>query len=469
MLAMTSGKFPMPHARFARLGVFALLLFSSTPASLIAREPWAQSHQASVDGARLMRSAQLFQQAVDRRQIAGAVWLVVHHGKIADQGAVGKQDVEAGIPMSPQSIFRIASMTKPVTSVAVMMLAEQGKLDLSDPLSRFLPEFKFMKVAMAWPRADAKATPTDGSKPPEKSSTRPDNNFEIVPAYRPITIRDLLNHTSGLCYRFRNLRYVGRLYADAGICDGITPSDHTLAENVRRLAGLPLAHQPGTAWEYGLSTDVLGRVVELVSGESLEAFFQEKILTPLKMNDTHFVLPESKRGRLAALYEPDSAGSIKRTGEGPTIKGALIYSASLPYAGTKDYFSGGAGLVSTAGDYARFLQMLLNRGELEGTRLLRSETVGAMTRDQTGGLSLWIPVHGFGFGYGFGVATRPDGSTKDPVGTFGWGGIYYTDFWVDPSHELIAIMMTQIYPSGGLKLRDAFHRLINDSLRSPTK
>src|SRR5262249_44392541 len=158
----------------------------------------------------------------------------------------------------------------------------------------------------------------------------------------------------------------------------IAPSGHTLAENVRRLARLPLAHQPGTAWEYGLSTDVLGRVVEVVSGESLDAFFEHAIFTPLEMNDTYFVLPESKRWRLATLYEPGSGGSIVKPADGPTIKGALIYSASLPYAGTKDYFSGGAGLVSTASDYARFLQMILNRGELDGRRLLRAETVDAM-------------------------------------------------------------------------------------------
>ena len=164
---------------------------------------------------------------------------------------------------------------------------------------------------------------------------------------------------------------------------------------MRRLARLPLAHQPGTAWDYGLSTDVLGRLIEVVSGKSLDAFFAERIFTPLKMNDTHFVLPESKRGRLAALYKPGAGGTISRTGDGPTVKGALIYAASLPYRGTDGYFSGGAGLVSTAGDYARFLQMLLNRGELEGTRILRPETVQAMTRDQTGGLPLWIPVHGF--------------------------------------------------------------------------
>jgi CubicO group peptidase (beta-lactamase class C family) len=271
-------------------------------------------------------------------------------------------------------------------------------------------------------------------------------------------------HTSGLCYRFTNRPAVGRLYAEAGICDGLTPCDQSLAENVRRLARLPLLHQPGTAWEYGLNTDVLGRLVEVVSGQSLSAFLAARIFAPLGMNDTHFVLPETKRNRLAALYEPGNGGTIVRAGEGPTVKGELTYSASLPYRSSAGYYSGGAGLVSSAEDYARFLQMILNRGELNGVRLLRPETVSAMTCDQLEGLPLWIGVHGFGFGYGFGIATQPS-ANKDSTGTFSWGGIYYTDFWVDPKHEVIGIMMTQIYPSGDLKLREEFHRLVNESIR----
>jgi len=456
----------MLSTQLARVRVFAFVFLLSGAAPVAAQVPPVHSAQAGLDIERLKGAGRIFQEAVDRKQIAGAVLLVAQKGEIVYHTAIGKQDVEAGTPMTPESIFRIASMTKPVTSVAVMMLAEQGKLDLSDPVSRFLPEFKFMKVAIHRPKLEAKAAPGNAGKPSEKASVNPDEDWELVPAYRPITIRDLLNHTSGLCYRFRNLPYVGRLYADAGICDGITPSDHTLAENVRRLAKLPLVHQPGTAWEYGLSIDVLGRVIEVVSGKSLDAFFEHAIFTPLEMNDTHFILPESKRWRLAALYEPGPAGTIVKTGEGPTKKGALIYSANLPYAVAHDYFSGGAGLVSTASDYARFLQMLLSRGELDGRRLLRRETVDAMTRDQTGGLALWIPVHGFGFGYGFGITTKPPGDGKgEPAGTFGWGGIYYTDFWVDPQHDLIGIMMTQIYPSSGLKLRDEFHRAVYEALR----
>jgi len=439
------------------VAIVLVLLIDFSVGSLQAGEgfPRARPDQVGLDKEKLERVDALFQDHIARKQIAGAVALVVRHGKVAYESAVGMQDVEAGIAMSRETIFRIASMTKPITTTAVMILAEQGRIDLSDPVSGYLPEFKFMHVAMPRQKTDAKPASVVSSE-----------EFELVPAYRPITIRDLLTHTSGLCYRFRNHPLVGRLYARDGICDGLTPCDHSLAENVRRLARLPLAHQPGTVWDYGLSTDVLGRLIEVVSGKPLDAFFAERIFKPLEMNDTHFVLPESKRGRLAALYKPGVGGTISRTGDGPTVEGGLIYAASLPYRGTDGYFSGGAGLVSTAGDYARFLQMLLNRGELEGTRILRPETVQAMTRDQTGGLPLWILVHGSRFGYGFGITTQASADIKkDPAGSFGWGGIYYTDFWVDTQHELIGVMMTQIYPSGQLKLRDEFHRLVNESVQ----
>jgi CubicO group peptidase (beta-lactamase class C family) len=439
----------------AAIPVVLLILATGRPSKAGEGLPRAQPDQVGLDPAGLERASELFRQAIAKKQIAGTVVLVARHGKIAYFDAVGMQNTDLGNPMTPGSIFRIASMSKPITSTAVMILADQGRLSLSDPISRFLPEFQFMKVAVPRKKGDGSTSPGN-----------PGADYELVDAYRPITIRDLLMHTSGLCYRMIDRPILGRLYAEAGICDGLTPSDHSLAENVRRLAKLPLLHQPGTAWEYGLNTDVLGRLVEVVSGQSLDAFLAERIFRPLKMDDTHFVLPESKRSRLAALYEPGPKGTIVRTGEGPTVRGACIYSASFPYQGNNGYYSGGAGLVSTAADYARFLQMLLNRGELEGARILRPETVAAMTRDQTEGLPLWIPVHGNSFGYGFGVTTRPanDGK-KDPVGTFSWGGIYYTDFWVDPKHEVIGIMLTQIFPSDGLNLRNEFHRMVNESVR----
>jgi CubicO group peptidase (beta-lactamase class C family) len=275
-----------------------------------------------------------------------------------------------------------------------------------------------------------------------------------------------LTHTSGLCYRFRDHPLLGPKYVKANICDGLGPCDVSLAENVKRLASLPLANQPGTAWEYGLSTDVLGRLIEVVSGQSLEAFFKARILDPLGMKDTHFTLPEAKRSRLSALYEPGPDGNtIIRTADGPTVKGALIYSANLAAQGTNGYYSGGAGLLSTASDYARFLQMMLNGGQLDGARILKRESVDAMTRDQIGPLPMWIPVHGFRFGFGFGLTIEAGADPKkDAVGTFSWGGAYFTDFWVDPKHELIGVMMTQIYPSNHVKLRDEFHRLVNEAV-----
>jgi CubicO group peptidase (beta-lactamase class C family) len=424
--------------------------------SLPAGEPRGveRPQQAGISPGGLESVTALLRDHVERKRVAGAVALVARQGKVLYKMAVGMQDAEAGRPMTPDSIFRIASMTKPVTSVAIMMLADAGKLDLYDPVSLYLPEFKFMKVAVPKNKG--------GDKPAPAASP---SDFDLVAAYRPITVRDLLTHTSGLSYRMSNRPLLGELYAKAGICDGLSPCEHSLAENVRRLAGLPLLHQPGTAWEYGLNTDVLGRIVELASGTSLDRFFAERIFEPLKMNDTAFILTESKRDRLAALYEPGPGGAIARTGDGPTVKDHVIYSATMPYANAGRYFSGGAGLTSTAGDYARFLQMLANRGALEGARLLRPETIDAMTRNQTGSLPLWIAVHGQAFGYGFGVATQPgDDTRKDPAGTFSWGGIYYTDFWVDPRHDVVAVLLTQIYPSGHLKLRDDFHRLVNEAI-----
>jgi CubicO group peptidase (beta-lactamase class C family) len=416
--------------------------------------PRAQPGQVGLDAAKLDEAGALFRQAVDKKEIAGAVLLVARHGKVAYLEAIGKQDIEAGVAMAPGSIFRIASMTKPVTSVAAMILADEGRLNLSDPISKHLPEFKFMKVAMPRQRGVGGGSPGNSGE-----------EFDLVDAYRPITIRDLLMHTSGICYRFTNRPYVGRLYAEAGIVDGLIPCEFSLAENVRRIAALPLHHQPGTAWEYGLNTDVLGRIVEVVSGQTLGEFCSGRIFRPLEMTDTFFLLPKAGRDRLTALYEPGPDGRIKRAADGTTTKGALLYSPATADQQRPGYCSGGAGLLSTAGDYARFLQMLLNRGELGGVRVLRPETVEAMTRDQVGGLPLWIPVHGFAFGYGFGVTTQPDDAKKDAVGTFGWGGIYYTDFWVDPKDEVIGIMMTQIYPTSQLKLRDAFHRLVNEAIR----
>jgi CubicO group peptidase (beta-lactamase class C family) len=230
--------------------------------------------------------------------------------------AIGQRDVEAGKPMTPDTLFRIASMTKPVTSVAVMMLVDDGKLRVDDPVSKYLPEFRQMKVAE--PTKVVSATP-----------------YTLVPAEREITVHDLLTHTSGITYRFFNRPHLTELYRKAGVCDGISQTEGTLADNIKRLAGQPLQLQPGKAWEYGLSTEVLGRLVEVVSGEPLDQFFRKRIFGPLHMQDTSFFLPDDKVGRLAALYNPGPDGKIVRVGEEPVKAGELIYSASYPYRGPR--------------------------------------------------------------------------------------------------------------------------------------
>ena len=296
----------------------------------------------------LARIGQMLDETVARRQIAGGAALVARNGKVVYLATSGQRDAEAALPIEWSTIYRIASMTKPVTSVAVMMLREQGKLALDDPVSKFIPEFKAPKVLAASP------TGTTGPDP------------ATVPARREITIHDLLTHTSGLTYRFFDRPILGALYAKAGVSDGLCETPGTIALNVARIARLPLLHQPGTAWEYSLSTDVLGRVVEVASGQTLDEFFRDRIFQPLGMLDTHFVVPEAKRHRLAALYTTGPDKTIRRVGTGTVQAGPLVYSATYPTRDGSTYYSGGAGLSSTIGDYARFLQMLANRGELDG-------------------------------------------------------------------------------------------------------
>ncbi|HEY8506580.1 MAG TPA: serine hydrolase, partial [Gemmataceae bacterium] len=327
------------------------------------------------------------------------------------------------------------------------ILVEEGKLRLDDPVSKYIPEFADAKVLVV----------------PEEKGAEP----KTVPARREVTVRDLLTHTAGLTYRFFNRPHFGKLYADAGVSDGLVETPGTIADNARKLAKLPLVHHPGEGWEYGLNTDVLGRVIEVASGKTLDAFFRERIFEPLKMNDTHFVLPEEKRSRLAAVYTPGKDKTLRRVGKEPVREGELIYSATYPTWGESRYYSGGAGLVSTVGDYHRFLLMLLNGGELDGARVLKPETVREMTRNQIAELSVPFNAHGTGFGYGFGVVTdREKAKEVASEGTYSWGGFFYTYFWVDPKRELIGILMTQTYPNGHLKLRERFKELTYEALKA---
>ncbi len=417
--------------------VGCVLLMKSPP-------PSPEALAMGLDETKLERLDSMLQEAVDSHQIAGGVALLSRHGRVGHLKAIGWRDAEAQVPMTTDTLFRIVSLTKPITCVAVMMLVEEGKLKLEDPVSKFIPEFK---------------NPTVGV--PNLFSM----GMQIRPAKREITIRDLLTNTSGLTYRFWDLQPWSTLYKSAGVSDGLNHSPGTCLNNVRRLAKLPLTFQPGNFWGYGLSTDVLGVVVEIASGQDLETFFHERIFAPLKMYDTFFYVPEEKKDRLAALYVPDRHGKARRVGEGLMAIGEMEFSATYPCERYGRYFSGGAGLVSTASDYARFLQMMLNGGELDGVRILHPETVTQMTTNQIGYMKTYFPQYGDSFGYGFAVLTV-DGKPMDvaSTGSYSWGGLFNTYFWVDPKKDLFGIMLIQLFIIGDHPLRQEFKKRAYDSL-----
>jgi CubicO group peptidase (beta-lactamase class C family) len=411
----------LPHRLLAASLAFVLLAGVTRGDGLPRGDAQAQGFSPE----KIQRIPALLREAVEKKQIAGGVALVARRGKVIHVSTAGLQDLESQTPMAEDTLFRIASMSKPITSVAVMQLVEDGKLKPTDTLSTYVPEFKDMKVAV--PSPDGKS-------------------FEMVKAEREITIHDLLTHSSGITYRIMSKPHVGKLYEEAGVCDGLVESQVSLADNVRKIARLPLVCQPGSAWEYGLNTDVLGHVVEVVSGKSLEDFMRERIFTPLKMNDTCFNLAKDKHARLASLYTIQQDKSFRKVGEKAVTSGPFVYSGTVPTRADNQYFSGGAGLVSTAGNYLRFGQMMMNGGELDGARVLKAETVAVMTKNQ---LKISINPGNSQMGYGFGVlSAEAKKSQNDPagLGTFGWGGAYGTYFWVDPKNELVAVFMAQVFP-----------------------
>ena len=432
--------------RIFPLAALLAVSIAASPAGLLGEglPKVLHAEEVGLSSERLERIGALMKQHVEEKKIAGAVTLVARRGKVAHLGVYGMQDAEAGEPMQADTIFRIASMTKPITSMAVMMLYEEGRFLLSDPVSKFIPEFKDMTVL-----------------PPESSAGQ-----TPVAADRAVTIRHLLTHTSGLTYQWN--KRLGHKYKEAGITHGLLQDPSTLAVKMRTLAKVPLLHHPGDAFEYGLSIDVLGRIVEVASGMTLDEFFQQRIFQPLGMKDTHFFLPKGKKARLAAVYGRDETGPIERVGELP-VKGeeALVYSVSYPYEGSRSYFSGGGGLVSTVADYARFSQAMLNGGGLDGVRLLSPKTVELMTTNHLANLKngSGLGKVGFqdanrGFGLGFSVVRDERDLTEiGSIGTFGWGGFFFTQFFIDPEEEMLGVFMAQLHPSGGLKLQGRFRAL----------
>ena len=378
------------------------------------------------------RISSAVERSIDDKRIAGAVTLVARRGHVAWFKAQGMADREAGKPMRPDSMFRICSMTKPITTVAVMMLYEEGRFLLEDPISKYLPEFKNPKVLVK---------PASGAPP------------YTIPATNEITIRDLLRHTSGITYNWN--ADLGPLYKDANVANGMLQYDGTIADSVKRLAGLPLLFNPGEKWEYSLSVDVLGRLVEVVSGKPLDEFFRTRIFEPLGMKDTYFYPPDNKLERLTTAYTYYDGKGLNRFPDTPITEGPFTYSADYPVRGPKKLFSGGAGLVSTAADYMRFCQMMLDGGKVGNARLLSRKSVELMTQDQLGKIS---PDQGFGLGFGIDGVKGPLAELGSP-GEYNWGGFFYTAFSIDPKEQMIVIFMGQLHPDGDLTLNRQTHEL----------
>ena len=405
---------------------------SADVSQTLAARPNTTPEQVGLSSERLARIAAAIQRSVDDGRIAGGVSLVARHGKIAYFQAVGMSDRDAHKPMRADTIFRICSMSKPLTSVAVMILYEEGRFALNDPVSDYLPEFKHMKVLdPPWPQ--------DKTSPPGA----------LVDAKRPITILNLLTHTSGLTYPW-NAR-LGKAYRDANVASGLMQQQGTIGEAVKRLAALPLLFQPGDDWEYSLADDVLGRFVEVVSGMPFDRFLQERLFGPLGMKDTGFFLPDDKVPRLATAYAYEEGKGLHPILDGQIMgpAGEFQYTADYPYRGPHTYFSGGGGMLSTAEDYYRFCQMMLNGGQLNGVRIISRKSVELMSHNHVVGK----PDGPNAYGLGFGTVSTPEQLTElGSVGSFNWGGFYYTSFVIDPKEDMVVIFMGQMNPAGGLDL-----------------
>ncbi|MDQ3257691.1 MAG: beta-lactamase family protein [Acidobacteriota bacterium] len=417
----------------------ALLLIAliSVPGVRAQVLPRSQPEEVGLSSERLKRLSSTLREYVVDNKLPGGVVLVARRGKVAYVKSFGQRDREADSPMREDTIFRIASQTKALVSVGVMMLQEEGRLLLSDPIGKYLPEFRETTVAV----------PKDGG------------GYEVVKAKRPITIRDLLTHTAGISYGSG----VARERWEAAAITGWYFADRTepIGNTIARLAQLPFDAQPGERWVYGYSTDILGALIEHVSGQTLAGFIQSRILVPLAMNDTHFYLPESKKDRLAVVYSAKESGGLERA---PDPGGMVGQGAYLK--GPKKSYSGGAGLLSTAEDYTRFLMMLLKGGELDGKRILSRKSVELMTTNHLQGIKY---QDGQGFGLGFSVVTDLGArGLPGSVGEFGWGGAYHSVYWVDPKEQLVVVYFTQLIPARNLddhsKLRALVYQAVIDSM-----
>jgi CubicO group peptidase (beta-lactamase class C family) len=417
------------------------LLGAAVIAFALCAAPAAQAFSPEARNAKLDET---LRGLVEGRSTPGILVLILQNGRPIYSRSVGVREVGGTTPIDENDMFRLASMTKAITSVATMILVEQDKIGLDDPVSKFLPEFVSLRVR------------------------GPDGTEGL--ASRPPTIRELLTHTAGFSYNFINNPRLVDAYRDARVTDGLDQPEVTTTEAMKRLASVPLGYQPGTGWEYSLATDVLGAVIEKVTGASLGDFVTERITKPLRIQSFVFNAPEALRSRFVQVTRPEQAtyalgtGYVPMTGPEavpfPLTKGTASLDPNRAFSPTA-YNSGGGGMSGTVGDYARFLQMLLNEGEFDGVRVLRAETVRQMTQNATGNMRT-TRGPGWGFTLGFGIVTDPAAAkTRLPAGSYGWGGIYGTQFWIDPTNRVVGLIMTQtaIIGSGPIAnpIREAFY------------
>lgn len=397
----------------------------------------ATPESAGFSSERLKRLDAGMKSWVDKGWMNGASAIIIRNGKVVYYKSVGYNDLDSKALLAKDGIFRIASQTKAITSVAVMMLYEEGKFLLDDRVSKYIPSFE-------------KATVLD--KFNEK-----DSSYTTKPAAREVTIRDLLTHTSGIGYAQIGSKEANGIYAKANITAGLNVLDDKLSDAMNRLGKLPLMHNPGEKWTYGLNTDLLGRLVEIWSGMTLDEFFRNRIFVPLGMNDTYFNVPAEKAGRLVNFFLEDSLGHLKVTKD---VLGSDQKYMDYPLR-KKSYFSGGGGLSSTVYDYAIFLQMLLNGGTYNGQQILSRNSVRMMTMNQIGDLSLGDSEK---FGLGFAIATEKT-SAKFPmqVGTYTWGGAFSTTYWVDPKEKIVALLYRQMWGSHS-EINDLFRVLVYQAI-----
>jgi CubicO group peptidase (beta-lactamase class C family) len=417
----------IPVKNFLAVALFGCMSLGRAQAEEL---PLAMPRDVGLSAEKLARVKTIVQGAVDKNQTAGVVVLIARRGKVAYLETFGKLNASTGEPMPPDAIFRIHSMSKPITTAAALLLYEEGRFKLDDPVSKYLSEFKGLRVYAG-------------------------KNDETVEAKREMTIRDLMRHTSGLTYGMPNGTPVDRMY----IAKGIDGPELSLAETVTALGKLPLQDQPGTRFNYSISTDVLARLIEVLSEKPIDQFVQDRICRPLDMHDTGFIVPEDKLSRFTAAHLLADGGMLK----------VIDDPSASRYRTRRKYLSGGGGLVSTARDYARFCQMLLNGGQLSGVRLLRPETINQMTSSQLPLGALPMKLNGFplpGMGFGLGVSVRLDTKSSKPdpaAGEFGWNGAASTYFWVAPRSEMVVIVLQQVQPYNfalQLALQPAIYRAI---------